>query len=117
MRFLVDECCSPGIVATLRDGAHDVVYVAEAFPSLKDGELLAWAAEERRIVVTDDKDFGELTVRRGLRSAGVILFRLGSEDRTLRSAKLLEVIAAFGDSLYGSLTIVRAGTARIRTLG
>lgn len=117
MRFLVDECCAPEIAAALRRQGHDVAYVAEDFPSLKDRDVLAWAAREKRIIVTEDKDFGELTVRRELPSAGVVLIRIEGDDKALRIAKLLEAVAAFGENLYSSLTIVRAGAARIRTLG
>lgn len=78
---------------------------------MKDVEVLEWASTERRIVVTDDKDFGELTVRRGLRSAGIVLFRLESEDEAVRVAKLMEAIASLGESLYGSFTVIRLGTS------
>ena len=63
MRFLADECCAASLVEALRQDGHDVAYVGETFAGLSDDEVLSHALENRRILLTEDKDFGDLAVR------------------------------------------------------
>lgn len=77
MRLLADENLPRFAIDALRALGHDVLWIAEAFPSVKDDEVLAIAIAEQRVLITLDKDFGELVVRRGLSpSTGVILLRV-----------------------------------------
>lgn len=77
MRFLADENFPGDAVAQLKIAGHDIVWVRSAAPGSKDEEIVAWAAREGRIVLTFDKDFGELAWRAGLpATSGVVLFRL-----------------------------------------
>ncbi len=77
MRFLLDESAEYRIAAFLSDEDHDVTAIAhEHPPSLPDTEVLRIAQAERRILITNDRDFGELVFHRGLPHAGVIYFRL-----------------------------------------
>ena len=63
MRFLADECCDTGLVASLRNDGHDVLYVFEKKQGITDDEVLLDAYNEGRILLTEDKDFGELVCR------------------------------------------------------
>ena len=63
MRCLIDECCDAGIVSLLRKDGHDVLYVLEANPGISDDEILMEAFSQNRILLTEDKDFGELVFR------------------------------------------------------
>jgi len=63
MKFLADEGVDRSIVEVLRELQHNVYYVIEETRSLSDDELLAIAANESRILLTRDKDFGELVYR------------------------------------------------------
>lgn len=77
MRILADENFSGDTVEALRARGHDVAWVPEDAPSTGDEAILARAQEEDRVLVTFDKDFGELAVRRGLAAgSGVVLFRI-----------------------------------------
>jgi predicted nuclease of predicted toxin-antitoxin system len=60
---LADECCDTGLIASLREDGHDVLYVLERKPGVSDDEVLLEAYNEERIMVTEDKDFGELVYR------------------------------------------------------
>jgi predicted nuclease of predicted toxin-antitoxin system len=60
MEFLADECCDRGRVEELRQSGHDVLYVFESRRGATDDEVLALAFDQRRILLTEDKDFGEL---------------------------------------------------------
>ncbi len=66
MKFLVDECTGTSVVACLRGEGHDAVAVVEVMPEADDEEILDRAVAEGRIVVTNDKDFGEMVFRSGL---------------------------------------------------
>jgi len=63
MKFLVDECCDIRLVSSLREDGHDVLYVLERKPGVSDNEVLIQAYNEERILVTEDKDFGDLVYR------------------------------------------------------
>jgi predicted nuclease of predicted toxin-antitoxin system len=65
MLWLADECIAASLVRALRDADHDVLYIAEFAASLSDLEVIALAVQEKRLLLTADKDFGELVFRRG----------------------------------------------------
>ena len=60
MRLLADENFPGAAVAALEAAGHDVVWVRTEAPGTIDSDVLAWAAREERILLTFDKDFGEL---------------------------------------------------------
>lgn len=77
MRFLADENFPRSAAIALSDLGHDVIQIGVASPGTSDLDIIAWAAREGRILLTFDKDFGEIT--RGVNvplSCGVVLFRL-----------------------------------------
>jgi len=77
MKFLLDESAEYRIAAFLSNEGHDVTAIAhEHPPSLPDTEVLRIAHAERRVLITNDRDFGELVFLRSLPHAGVIYFRL-----------------------------------------
>ena len=80
MKFLLDESADFPLATHLKDLGHDVTAIAHDYPhALKDHEVLAIAQRERRILIANDTDFGELIFRQNLPHIGVILFRLGQE--------------------------------------
>jgi predicted nuclease of predicted toxin-antitoxin system len=60
VRWLADECVDAGLVSHLRAAGHDVIYMAEVSPAASDARVLMRAQAERRILLTEDKDFGDL---------------------------------------------------------
>ena len=80
MRFLVDESTGAAVAEFLRGQGHDVVAVAEITPQAIDQDILQSALADQRIVITNDKDFGDLVFRSGLAHAGVVLLRLRDES-------------------------------------
>jgi len=60
MRFLADECCDFSVVKALITAGYDVVCVSEIRPRSDDSEVIKLAVREKRIVLTEDKDFGQL---------------------------------------------------------
>lgn len=72
MRFLIDACVGHTLAEWLRGEGHDVAETRDRGRDPGDDLILAWAAEERRVLVTMDKDFGLLIFGRGAEHAGVV---------------------------------------------
>jgi predicted nuclease of predicted toxin-antitoxin system len=79
MRFLVDECTGPAVARWLRDQAHEVFSVYEESRGASDNGILDKAYSENRILITNDKDFGEKTYRENKLHHGIIFLRLQDE--------------------------------------
>lgn len=69
LRIIANENISRSVIQVLRDRGHDVLAVKEVMQSAPDGDILARAQAEERLVITHDKDFGELAFRFGLPSS------------------------------------------------
>ena len=76
MRILADENVARDIVVWLRTGGHDVLFAAEVAPGTADMRWVEIAEQEERVILTSDKDFGELVFRGGLTSHGIVLLLL-----------------------------------------
>jgi len=116
VRWLVDECVDAGLVARLRRDGHDVLYMAEVAPAASDREVLARAHEESRLLLTEDKDFGDLVFRRGGQVPGIVLLRIDPAMHALKSRRLDAAVARFGENLFGRYTIVEEARFRSRPL-
>ena len=84
MRLLADAHISRAMVACLHGLGYDIVHVAAISPRMSDSAILKHAATDGRVVLTADKDFGELCFRRLIPSAGVVLLRLGAASEMER---------------------------------
>ena len=113
MRFVADESCDFAVVRALRSAGHDVLAVAEISPRAGDDEVLKLARDNRRVLLTEDKDFGELVYAEGQQSCGVVLFRFPANARTAMAGAALDAVNAEGDELSSRFTVVQPG--RIRT--
>ncbi len=116
MRFLADENLHADLVRWLRSRGHDVSYAAETMASEPDESLLRRARAEARILVTDDKDFGDLVVRKGLASAGVLLLRLRNPSVAGRVARLAALWSSVEARLPGGFIVISDNRVRVRPL-
>ena len=114
MRFLLDESAEFRIAGFLREAGHDVMAIAHDYPfGLPDHQVLALAVAERRILITNDRDFGELIVRQHLPHCGVIFLRLGlSSTSTSKIERLARLLVSHGDRLDQFL-VVTAQSVRV----
>lgn len=114
-RFLLDQSVDARLVTFLRSLGHDVVRVGTDYPSgLPDPQVLAIAVAEQRILVTDDRDLGELVFRHRYPHRGVIYLRLGeSAELSLKRARLAHVLSNYSDKLDRFLVVGRT-TVRVR---
>lgn len=116
MLLLVDENMPKTVIALLRARGHDVLSVKETLRGADDATILARAQTEARIVITRDKDFGELAFRAGLpASCGVVLFRLASGDVDSDNRRIVEVIEARTD-WAGQFAVATDDRIRMRPL-
>lgn len=114
MRFIVDESTGYGIARYLQAQGHDVLIIAEVMPEADDVTILQRAFAEKRIVVTNDKDFGELIFRRRKPHHGVILLRLQDEGGENRVQVLTALMTQYGTQLPGHFVVVTENKVRIR---
>src|SRR6202163_431225 len=104
------------MVGFLRTAGHDVVYVAEAAKGLRDADVVTLASRETRLLLTEDKDFGDLVFRRERSVPGVVLMRIGSETPILKTMRLAAAIERYGEGLFGRYTVIEEGRFRSRRL-
>lgn len=116
MRFLANENFPGVAVAALESDGHDVVWVRTAAPGTSDPDVLVWAARERRVLLTFDKDFGELARASALPlTCGVVLFRMPMPRPGDAGRRLADLVAA-RDDWAGHFSVVEPGRIRMRRL-
>ena len=117
MRFLANENFPGSAVAALQATGHDVVWIRTAAQGSTDPHVLAWAAREERILLTFDKDFGELARRSTLPPAcGVVLIRIPMPRPGTVGRRLADLITS-RDDWAGHFSVVEPDRVRMRRLG
>jgi predicted nuclease of predicted toxin-antitoxin system len=116
LKFLADECCDTGLVALLRNDGHDVLYQLEENTGVHDEDLLETAFKQGRILLTEDKDFGELVFRLRKRAIGIVLLRIDIRERHLKWPRLKKLIDDHEGRLPGHFVVVDREKFRIRPL-
>jgi predicted nuclease of predicted toxin-antitoxin system len=116
MRFLANENFPYDAVHALRSGGHDVLWIREVSPGISDPEVLARAVQEERIVLTFDKDFGELAFHAHLPTAcGIILFRIAAPSSFYVAHVAITAIASRTD-WAGQFSVIEEHHIRMRML-
>jgi predicted nuclease of predicted toxin-antitoxin system len=113
-KWVVDESVDFRIVTRLRELGYEVEAITETHPGIPDEEVLKRANEMQAILITEDKDFGELSYRLKKANHGIELIRmsgLGIEDKILKIAGVLE---NFDEELAGKFTVISKDKIRIK---
>jgi predicted nuclease of predicted toxin-antitoxin system len=98
VRLLANENFPRDAVDVLRANGHDVAWVRTDAPGSSDDAVLARAQQEQRLLITFDKDFGELVFAKGqAASQGVVLFRIGMPSPSIVATKVASVLDSRGD--------------------
>ncbi len=113
MRVLADESCDFAVVRALRRAGHDVTAVVEALPGAPDDEVIRLALSEQRVLITEDKDFGQLVHAAGGSLVGVVFLRFPAVARAELAATVVELFAKHGAGLPGRFAVVQPGRLRI----
>jgi len=116
MKFLADECCDLSMVNRLREEGHDVDYILERRPGISDTEILMNAYKEMRVLITEDKDFGELVYRLKKPAFGIVLLRFHPLDREHKLLRMIQLANNFQPRLKGNFLVVDAKKIRIKSL-
>ena len=116
MRFLVDECCDTELIAGLREDGHDVLAVEEYRRSEVDEEVLPIAFDEERILVTEDRDFGELVFRFQLPARGVVYLRFPVTKGDQKLPRMRDLLRDATERLPGAFVVVEPERIRFRPL-
>jgi len=114
MKLLADEGVDKSIVDLLRASEFDVHYILETDRGIDDDQVLQIANAEDRILLTQDKDFGEMVFRLRKIHLGIVLIRLGI---MISSEKAILVTQAFLDhreKLKSAFTVIQNNAIRIR---
>ena len=114
MELLADESIDRQIVDSLRRDGHRIWYVAEMEPGIPDPTVLELANQRRALLLTADKDFGELVYRQGRMSSGVVLIRLAGLSPDRKADIVSSAIGEYGAELPRAFAVVTAGGIRIR---
>ena len=114
MKLLADEGVDRPIVERLRKNSHQVWYVAEMEPGIADEVVLNLANQEEAVLLTADKDFGELVFRQERMTTGVILIRLAGIAPVRKAEIVATALAAHGGEMEEAFTVITPGAVRIR---
>ena len=114
MNLLADEGVDRQIVALLRQSGYDVLYVAELEPGIDDNTVFEKANRINALLITADKDFGEMVFRQGMVRAGVVLLRLAGLSPSTKASIVSRVVQERGDELLRSFSVISPGVVRIR---
>ena len=116
MKFLIDVCAdSRTLRAALAELGHDVLSAREGFGDASDEELLELARKESRVLITEDKDFGELVFLWGLPHAGIVrLVEMTPNERAVAMRMLIERHAEA--MREGAIIVVTEKRVRVRSV-
>lgn len=113
MKFLIDECVGTTVSEWLKDRGLDAVSVYDDQCGIKDDAVLNKALSESRILITSDKDFGDMIFRDKKLHSGVVLLRL-SDERPLNKIKVIEqVLKNHSADLFGNFLVATEKTIRV----
>jgi len=93
MKLLADENIPSSVIRALVNGGYDIVWIRTEAPGISDVDVMRYACRENRIILTYDKDFGELVVKDNLcPPAGIILFRLRQKNPAQIAQNILDIL-------------------------
>ena len=114
MNFVGDESVDRQIIDRLRQDGHLVWYIAEMDPGISDDTVLDLANQKSALLLTADKDFGELVFRQRRVASGVILIRLAGISSEHKAEMVASAINEHLEELSGSFSVLVPGVFRLR---
>ena len=114
LKFLVDECTGILVSEKLKELKYDSISVIECMKGAEDEEILRVAVKERRVIVTNDKDFGRLAGF--FKPPGIILLRLKDESIANKVRIVSFVVSSCGDAILGNVLVVSEKKIRTRKI-
>ena len=115
MNLLADENIETEIVDQLRISGHNVNYVLEMSPGIDDKEIIQQANKNNALLITSDKDFGELVFRQKLVHNGVILIRLHGLSPEKKAEIVLKFLQDYKSKISNAFSVISKSSIRIRS--
>jgi predicted nuclease of predicted toxin-antitoxin system len=114
MKLLADEGVDKPIIDALRGAGFDVTYILETNRAADDDVILGLANSLTAILITQDKDFGELVYRLKYVHHGIILIRLDGYTPNVKASIVVDLLLRHKDELSNSFTVIQPNAIRIR---
>jgi len=114
MKILADENVDKPIISRFRHDGHELESIAEESPGLPDEDVLSRAWRSGVLLISGDKDFGELVYRKRLPHAGVLLLRISGLSEEEKCELVSKTIAQHGTQLAGAFSVLTPFDLRIR---
>ena len=115
-KFIVDESTGDRIAELLRNEGFDVVSVISQMRGTDDLSIIQTAIIEERIIVTNDKDFGELVFHQNLKPRGVLFLRLEDESTVNKLKVVRTILRQYLKILEGNFVVVTERKIRKRPI-
>jgi predicted nuclease of predicted toxin-antitoxin system len=113
VQFVADESCAAPVIRALRAAGHDVIAIAEISKGIPDEPVMERAFSERRVLITEDADFGELVYARGQPAAGVIFVKFHRRARRAKPGAVVKAVAKLGERLREGFAVIEPGRVRV----
>ena len=114
MKFLIDVGVGKSVDIWLRENGHDVISVRDIDSRAKDQDILQLARQEGRMIITMDKDFGELVYSSGIAHSGILILRLEDATSEEKVDVVKVILNEFAPVIENKFCVYRNGKLRIR---
>ena len=114
MTLFIDESVAGGIVDRLRADGHTLLVMRDIAQGAPDTDVLAQAVAAGAVLLTEDKDFGELVYHGGIAHPGIVLIRLAGLARARRADLVSQAVRDHESELPNAFTVISPGGIRIR---
>ncbi len=116
LSLLADENIDQRLVSSLRLAGIFVYSAAESSPGISDEEVMRLSENLSAMILTDDKDFGEIVFRKQRSCRGIVLLRLTGVDYSRKADHVIKVIDRYGSEMIGKFVVITAERVRMRKL-
>ena len=117
LKFLADVNVEKTLVDFLREHDFDIIWIPDYDCTLIDEDLLKFANKEKRILITNDKDFGELVFQQRKLSSGIILIRVKGQEVNKKLRYLKKLVRFYKDKIKNHFVVISDRRIRIRNIG
>jgi len=114
LTFIADENIDRAIVQALRRIGHSVEHIGEFHAGMTDEDVLSLSRQRQAVLITADKDFGQLIFRYGQPYSGVMFLRLSGTTPEQKQQIVVDVVETHGAQLLGAFAVVTQWSVRLR---
>ena len=114
MKIVADESVDYGIITELRNSGYEILSIEDSYKGIDDEEVLSVSLKQKSLLLTEDKDFGELVYRLNKAHIGIILIRLSGLELELKNEIILKSLKENLNIMNNSFSVISANQTRIR---